>query len=60
MSSVMEITKAVQAVCPIDGISIGNMNDNTTWTLQLLPEATPDQITAGQVVLTSYTQASII
>ena len=49
-----QITDAVMAVCPIDGISFGNMDDKTSWVIQFRPEATPAQRVAGQAVIDNW------
>ena len=44
----------IAAVCPIQGLSIGNPTDKTTWTIQFDPSATTAQQQAGQSVLATF------
>jgi len=46
-----KLHNAIAAVCPINGISIGNASDKTTWTFKALETATTEQITAAQSVI---------
>jgi len=46
-----KLYNAVAAVCPINGISIGDKNDKTTWTFNALETATDEQIAAAQAVI---------
>ena len=49
--SPVKLHNAIVAVCPINGISIGNASDKTTWTFKALETATTEQITAAQSVI---------
>ena len=54
MTLAAALDKAVKAVAPIEGVSIGNEADKTTWKLQFAPAATPAQKTAAQGVVTAF------
>lgn len=41
----------IAAVCPINGISIGNATDKSTWTFNATEVATDDEKTAAQAVI---------
>jgi len=41
----------INAVCPNNGIYIGNENDKTTWTFSALESATPEQVADAQAVI---------
>lgn len=45
---------AIQAVAPIDGVSIGNVNDKTTWHINFRAEATASQRDAAQLILLAF------
>jgi len=49
--NISKLHNAVAAVCPINGISIGNASDKTTWTFKALETATTEQITAAQAII---------
>jgi hypothetical protein len=44
----------VAAVCPIDGVSIGEQDDRTTWRIDARPEATAQEREAAQAALASF------
>ena len=46
-----KITQAVEAVCPIHGISFGKTTDKNTWRIDFKPEATKEQRDAAQAKL---------
>ena len=48
------IHRAVAAVCPILGVSIGNEANKATWIILFDPVATIAQRTAGQAAITAY------
>jgi hypothetical protein len=43
--------EAVAEVCPIVGVSMGRSGDRNTWSFDPAPEATPEQIAAGENVI---------
>ena len=46
-----DLQRAVAAVCPIHGISIGRKDDRSTWRVDFAPEATDEQkAQAAQIV----------
>ena len=49
----MNLTKlhnAIAAICPVDGVSVGNATDKSTW-IFWPNEASPEQIAAAQAVI---------
>lgn len=55
MSSLINtLTASITAVCPIDGLSIGNVNDKKTWRIDFSPNATPDQQTAALQIINDF------
>lgn len=48
------IHNAVSAVCPIDGVSIGNFSDKTTWKVQFSASATSAQKIAAQTAINNF------
>jgi hypothetical protein len=51
------IHKAIAAVCPIDGISIDDINNKSSWMVNA-PTATQAQITAAQGVINTFDLAA--
>ena len=49
----------IAAVCPIDGVAIGDPNDAKTWRIDFAVGAAPAQITAAQQALAVITPASL-
>lgn len=49
-----ELASAVEAICPINGVSIGRKDDRQTWRVDYAPSATGEQIAAAQSVLASF------
>ena len=49
----------IAAVCPIDGVAIGDYNDPKTWRIDFAVGATPAQIVAAQQALAAITPASL-
>jgi hypothetical protein len=47
-----EVHEAIEAVCPIVGVSIGDKADKSTWRIDFADNATEEQRAAAQVVLT--------
>jgi hypothetical protein len=50
----LELHNAIAAVCPIQGVSIGNLADKATWRIDYDPAATAPQKQAAQAVITSF------
>ncbi len=52
-----ELDQAIKAVCPIDGISFGKLDDPATWTIQYNPTSppTPEQEQAALSLISSLT-----
>lgn len=46
-----KLHSAVAAVCPINGVCIGDASDKSTWTFDALAEATAEQRAAAQAVI---------
>lgn len=44
----------VAAVCPIDGIAVGDWSDKATWRIDFGSAATPAQQSAAQTVITNF------
>jgi hypothetical protein len=53
------VHKKISEVCPIDGVSIGNQNDPSTWSIAYAPSATDVQQQAAQSVLSAITPQSL-
>lgn len=54
-----DIHDAVNAVCPIDGISFANPSDKTSWRVDFKPEATDEQKAAAQSVIDAADPAPV-
>ena len=50
---------AVSAVCPIDGVAIGDPNDASTWSIAFAAGATKQQQVAAQKALAAITPAAL-
>lgn len=48
-----KLTKAVETVCPIHGVCIGNANDKTTWKPDYKLEATEVEKAEAQTIIDS-------
>lgn len=53
-SALANLHGAVAAVCPIGGVSIGDLNDRSTWRIDFSPDATAPQKAAAQNVLDTF------
>ena len=49
-----ELTKALAAVAPITGVSIGRKDDRSTWRIDFAPEATDDQKAQAAQIVASF------
>jgi len=47
----IKLHNAIAEVCPINGISIGDATDKTTWAFNAQESATAEQIAAAQAVI---------
>lgn len=52
--NIVELDKALKAVCPILGVSIGRVNDKSTWRIDFTDEATSEQRAAAQAVVDAF------
>lgn len=59
MEALSRLDQAVSAVAPIDGVSIGDINDRATWVVFFKPEATPGQVVAAQNVINTFDPTSL-
>jgi len=46
-----ELHQRIALVCPINGVSIGNVSDRSTWTFNANDSATEEQKVAAQAIL---------
>lgn len=49
--NIVELDRALKAVCPVDGVSIGDPKDKRTWHVDFREEATDKQRSAAKQVL---------
>jgi hypothetical protein len=54
LAALNDLQAAISAVCPIDGISVGNPAQPSTWTITFDPSATAPQIAAANAILAAY------
>lgn len=54
MSIADKVEAAIKAVCPINGVSIGRVNDKSTWRIDFKDEATQEQRQAAQAALDAF------
>ena len=47
----IKLHNSIAAVCPINGISIGDATDKTTWTFNAQESATAEQVAAAQAII---------
>ena len=50
----------IAAVCPIDGVSIGDPADPKTWRIDFSVSATPAQMAAAQAALAAITPTALV
>jgi hypothetical protein len=50
----------IEAVCPIEGTSVGNINDKATWRIDFKPEATEQQRSNAQSIITTWTNEDFL
>lgn len=58
MTTAAELDEAVRAVCPIDGVNIGRVDDRSTWSARFKDEATDEQRKAAQSVIDAFDPSS--
>lgn len=49
-----QIHDAISAVCPIDGVSVGRVDDRKIWSIQFKDEATEEQRNAAIAALNAF------
>jgi hypothetical protein len=54
----LQLHDAIEKVCPITGVSVGNLDDRLTWVFHPTPEATPEQIQAAQHIIDIWNPTS--
>lgn len=54
MMNIAALHEAIDAVCPIDGVSVGKFNDKATLTFQPKPQASVSQLEAAQSVIDAW------
>lgn len=54
MDRTRELHTKILAVCPIDGVSIGDLKNKTTWQIFYQAVATPQQRMVAQQILTTF------
>lgn len=59
MTKQSALHEAVSAVCPIDGVSVGDWGDRATWRVDFADEATIEQKVAAQSVVDGFDPASV-
>ena len=53
-----KLHEAIAKVCPITGVSIGNVNDKATWRIDFAPGSTAQQQTTAMGVLQGFDVAA--
>jgi hypothetical protein len=48
------LTKTIAAVAPIDGVSVGRIDDRATWRIDFRPEATAEQRAVAKVTMAAW------
>lgn len=46
-----KLHSAIAAVCPIHGVSVGDVNDKNTWVVSFKDESTPEQRLEAQTII---------
>jgi predicted transcriptional regulator len=52
--NILLLHKTIAAVCPITGVSVGDVNDKATWRISFGDSATDQQKTAAAAVVTAF------
>ncbi len=55
MVNIIELHEALEAVCPIKGVSVGRVDDKSTWRINFSDEATEAQQAAAMAVCDGFT-----
>lgn len=50
----LQVHRAIEQVCPIVGVSIGDKNNKATWRIDFTPEATSKQQEAAAKVVLDF------
>lgn len=58
MSVLTRLHAAIQAVCPIDGVSVEDWNNKPAWHIEFAPAATPGQRDAAAAVVAGFDVAA--
>lgn len=53
------LVEAISVVCPIDGVSLGDLADKTTWRIDYKASATQQQRSDARTVLTNFDPNSL-
>ena len=48
------LSQQIKAVCPIDGVAVGQPDDKSTWRIDFKPEATTAQRAQAQAVVNAF------
>lgn len=54
MNIASDLDQAIRAVCPINGVSIGDEADRSTWSIDYADDATDDQKEAAEALLQTW------
>ena len=60
MTKLVQLDELIKAVCPIDGISIKDWADKSTWRLDVKKEATPEQVERAKAVIMSFDPNAVV
>jgi hypothetical protein len=55
-----QLHDSISAVCPIDGIAIGDPEDKSTWRLDFQPDATEEQRAAAAAIMEGFDPAAAV
>lgn len=47
------LENAIKEVCPVTSVAVGHPEDRTQWGFVAAPEATPEEIRSGNIVITT-------
>lgn len=59
MSLAASLISAIQAVCPIEGISVGVRDDKSTWRIDFAASANSEQRAAAVAVITGFDVSAV-
>jgi hypothetical protein len=57
MNILQVLNDRIISVCPIDGVSIGNWNDKSTWRISFAKDVTDAQKTSANIILRNFDPA---